>query len=204
MIHPVRMHTTIPAVARENDTEGQFEAGLAGLASATLSPLQDAPHRSVEDEVVLAENLCRAVLVEMGEEDFGLSRHDAVHQDPRRNCSAFRTHVQDLGLEDQLFPGQHLAVEHHLRHLRQNDLLLEVVGVADEDTAGLGKPFEDQRRRHHRITGEVVGEMILGQAQVFHGAGGNPVLQIQESVDPDPAHRIDPRSSSFTFRGLTG
>ena len=91
----------------------------------------------------------------------------------------------------ELFPGQGLAPEAGPGDLGEHDLLPEVVGLAHEDAAGLGQPFQQERRGHDRVTGEVVGEVVLRQAQVLDGPGLPPAVELQESVDPEPTHGME-------------
>ena len=72
------------------------------------------------------------------------------------------------------------------------DMMAIAMELAHEDAARLREPFEDQTGRHHRIAREVVGEVILGQAEVLHRPGGLPAVKLSETVDPDPSHASFP------------
>ena len=89
----------------------------------------------------------------------------------------------------QLFAGHRFAVELG-GHLGEDDVLVELVGFADEDAAGLGEPFEDERSGHDREAGKVIGEVIFGEAEAFHGRGRPPRLERREPIDPSPPHKL--------------
>ncbi len=101
------------------------------LVFACCHPAQQMLHLAAEDEVAIAEQLLRARLVEMGEENLSLDRHLAADHDAPFDGRAFRTKVLDLHLVDQLLAGKHVAVEDCPRNLGEYNFLLKVVDLPD-------------------------------------------------------------------------
>ena len=134
-------------------------------------------------------NICwERDLIEVGEEDLRLSDQLAARQDSPLNGRPLGAKVQQLHVVHQLLARQDVAAEPGPGNLGQDDLLAKVVRLADQDAAGLRQPFEDERRRHHRVARKVLGKIVFGQAQVLDGPSRLPAGELQETVDPDPAH----------------
>src|SRR5262249_38531422 len=164
-------------VRREDAAMLHLHRALSTLACASgwccLGPRQtkEMLQLAAKDEVVLAEDLLRTRLVKMGKEDLGLSHQLLTDEDLASNGSPLCAKSDNLARIDQFFSAQPLAVEASSRDLRQDALLTEVVGLADQNAAGLRQSLQDQRARHDRVTGKVLGEVVFRQAQVLHGAG---------------------------------
>ena len=92
------------------------------------------------------------------------------------------------GLQPDLVARHDAAVERGLRDLRQDHLLLEVERLAHQDAARLRHPLDHQRRRMDRITRNVVVQVLFGQGDVLDGHRAAARLELNELVDPDPAH----------------
>ena len=106
----------------------------------------------------------------MGEHDVRLGDQFAAAVDCAADAGPVSFRSTIVGGVRELLAGHRLAVE--LRgHLREDDVLFVLVGFADEDAAGLGESFKDQRGGHHREAGEVIREVIFGEAEVLDGDG---------------------------------
>src|SRR5262249_45260861 len=140
MARPRRVHRA--ALRACAVSRGSFHRRRGRLALLVLflppdEPAQQPLELAGEYEVLVAEHLLRPRLIQVGEEDFRLPDQFLADVNPAQHGCPFGPQLLDLGGVGQDLAGQRLAAEAGPRDLGEDDLLGEVVGLADQDAAGL-------------------------------------------------------------------
>src|SRR5271157_5333986 len=164
---------------------------LIGFASPLLGLCQiEYPEKLLrEDEILGAENLVGARVVQVSKDDLGIDKQLALEKRLGLDHRSFTSQVLEGDLVDQLVTGAGHAQEISSGNLGEDDLLGEPTRFSDQDPSGLGQPFDDQRGGHDRIAGEMIVQMLLSQCEVLDRPRELAAAKFQELVDPDPTHR---------------
>ena len=134
------------------------------------------------------EQAAQAGIVQVGEDDLRLGVQHVALVAGGGDHRPFFADVLDRGGVGERVAGHGLAVEHGLGHLGQHHLLGELVVLADQQPARLRHALDHQRVGDHRVAGEVVVQVVLGQRDVLDGLGVPPALELDEPIDPVPSH----------------
>src|SRR5438105_7901416 len=161
---------------------------LTGLIGEDFRESENPLELAGEHEILFAEELLRARLIEVRKEYLGFRYQLAVTGGPSVDCRTLGAHVKHFRVVNQLFSRQGFALKTSPWNLGQDHLLPEVINFSDQNAAGLSESLQNQRRRHDRIPWKMISKEILGKAQVLQRPRGFPPLKLQEPVDPDPAH----------------
>ena len=126
----------------------------------------------------------------MGEHDLRVGEQFTVQECLGVDDSPFAPQVGQRDFVDKLIARTSHPVKLGAGDLGEDDFLREPTRLADQDPPRLCQALDDQRGRHHRITGEVIVEVLFRQGEILDRTGELAAAKLQKLIDPDPSHRL--------------